>query len=233
VLVYHCKVPIPKFSDLFSDVLLALSDGELWHRRDLRLKIISQLKLTDEELAETMSGGGNRASSRVHWASEFLVQARAAARPKRGYLQITDLGRALLVEQPAGITLERLKETEGIKAWRRRSKTSAHKGAATASGIQEFDPGDSEVSPEEQIEGGVARLRQSVADELLERIRSEGWQYFEHAVLRVLHGVGYGQGEEDLLHLGKTGDGGVDGVINQDRLGLEQLPARRQRGEYS
>ena len=112
---------IPKFSELFNDVLLVLSDGNQYHRRELQAEVLNRLVLTDAERAETMSGGGNRARSRVHWAFEFLCQSGATKRPKRGYAEITDFGRQLLQDNPSGISLELLRQTEGLKDWRRRS----------------------------------------------------------------------------------------------------------------
>lgn len=212
---------VPKYNELFTPVLSILSDGQLWPRRELRDKVIDGLGLSTADREETMVSGRNRVQSRVHWATEHLIQSRAVSRPKRGVYQISDLGRTLLAEQPDGVTIERLRQTEGLKDWTRRSRTNQKKDPDPDE--VPIDPTDSDSTPEEQIESGIASLRQSVADELLERIRSEGWQYFEHAVLRVLHALGYGQGEEDLVHLGKSGDGGVDGVINQDKLGLDQI----------
>mgnify|MGYP000509767001 CR=1 FL=1 len=87
----------------------------------LQSEVLNRIDLSEVERAETMSGGGNRARSRVHWAFEFLCQSGATKRPKRGYAEITDFGRQLLQENPAGISLELLRQTEGLKDWRRRS----------------------------------------------------------------------------------------------------------------
>ena len=87
---------MPVFKDLFSDVLTVLSGVEVLHRRELAEAVVARLDLTDDERAETLHGGGNRVASRVHWATEYLVQSEAVARPRRGILQITDFGRTLL-----------------------------------------------------------------------------------------------------------------------------------------
>lgn len=83
---------MPKFYELFNPVLRILSNGEVLSRRELSDEVIAGLGLTDTELAETLAGGGNRAASRVHWASEHLFKAGAISRPTRGSVQITQVG---------------------------------------------------------------------------------------------------------------------------------------------
>jgi len=212
---------MPKFKDLFDDVLAVLSDGEVLHRRELRQRVLDRLKLTDSELAETNPGGGNRANSRVHWAVEFLCQARAVSRPLRGYAQMTDLGREL-VREPGGVTLARLRQTEGLKEWRKRSQ--ANREQRRNQQVEFSDTSESDDrTPNEQIEAGVNGIRASVASQLLQRLRDEDPQFLEETVLKLLHAMGYGSSEDDLQHLGGSGDGGVDGVIKQDKFGLDQI----------
>jgi restriction system protein len=116
---------MPKFNDMFSDVLLVLAEGDTLHRSDILSRVIDRLGLSEAEKSETMSAGGNRARSRVSWSLEFLCQSGAAERPSRGYARITELGRQLLTEQPDGVTLKRLRQTDGLKDWKRRSQAKA------------------------------------------------------------------------------------------------------------
>jgi restriction system protein len=212
---------IPKFKDLFDDVLAELSSGDVLHRRDLRQRVIDRMKLSEAERSETMEGGGNRAGSRVHWALEFLCQARAVSRPKRGYAQITDFGRELMKE-PGGVTLARLRQTEGFHEWRKRTLANKERRKSQredGSEISESEDG----TPLEQIESGVNEIRATVASQLLQRLRDEDPEFLERTVLTLLHAMGYGSSEDDLQHLGGSGDGGVDGVIRQDKFGLDQI----------
>jgi restriction system protein len=218
---------IPKFSELFNDVLIVLSDGNQLHRRELQAEVLNRLVLTDAERAETMSGGGNRARSRVHWAFEFLCQSGATKRPKRGYAEITDFGRQLLQENPSGISLELLRQTEGLKDWRRRS-IEARAARRNEDELQDLeDDGDGSESadrtPHEQIENSIIAIEAAVASQLLQRLREEDPEFLERTVLKLLHAMGYGSSEDDLQHLGGSGDGGVDGVIRQDKFGLDQI----------
>ncbi|HQU00490.1 MAG TPA: restriction endonuclease, partial [Acidimicrobiales bacterium] len=164
-----------------------------------------------------------------------LFQARAISRPKRGHVQITEFGRQILAKYPEGITVAFLKTTEGFKDWTLRT---AEKSAGKSSKTQSVEPGgliDSDITPDEQIDVGVSRFRSIIAAELLERIRNESPLFLEEVVLQVLHAMGYGEGEDDIAHLGGPGDGGVDGVINQDKLGLDQVyvQAKRYKEESS
>jgi restriction system protein len=217
---------IPKFSELFNEVLIVLSDGNQYHRRELQAEVLNRLDLSDAERAETMAGGGNRAKSRVHWAFEFLCQSGAANRPKRGYAEITDFGRELLRDNPNGISLDLLRQTEGLKDWKRRS-LEARAARRSGEGFDdvgvESDPDDADRTPNEQIENSIRAIEATVASQLLQRLREEDPEFLERTVLKLLHAMGYGSSEDDLQHLGGSGDGGVDGVIRQDKFGLDQI----------
>ena len=217
---------IPKFSELFNEVLTVLSDGNQYHRRELQAEVLNRLDLSDAERAETMAGGGNRAKSRVHWAFEFLCQSGAANRPKRGYAEITDFGRQLLRDNPNGISLDLLRQTEGLKDWKRRSleaRAARRSGEGFDDAGIESDPDDADRTPNEQIENSIRAIEATVASQLLQRLREEDPEFLERTVLKLLHAMGYGSSEDDLQHLGGSGDGGVDGVIRQDKFGLDQI----------
>jgi restriction system protein len=220
---------IPKYHELFSAVLKELRDGEARRVRDVNRVVADGLGLTEEERTETMSGGGNRAESRVHWAYVSLKEAGALVRPGRGYLAITPFGRELLIKYPDGVPLAALEATEGLQNWYERSKESykakkAGKQSASSAEISNIDQ-----SPDEQIADGINRLRSTIAGELLDRLRGESPLFFEQVVLKLLSAMGYGEGDQSTHHLGGTGDGGVDGVVNQDRLGLDQIYVQAKR----
>lgn len=220
---------IPKYHELFSQVLEALRDGNVRRTGDVIRQVADGLGLSGAERAETMSGGRNRAESRVHWASVSLKEAGAIERPKRGFISITPFGRDLLSRYPDGVPLAALEETEGLQAWYARSRESYRaKHNAAKTDEPERSP-DSDQSPEELITLASLELSNSVAAELLDLLHGEDPEFLEHAVLKVLHAMGYGSSADDLQHLGGTGDGGVDGVINQDRLGLDQIYVQAKR----
>lgn len=220
---------MPRFNDLFNDVLAVLADGQVRHRKEVRALVLARLDLTDSEREETLSGGKNRAGSRVHWACEYLCQAEAITRPKRGFMQITDYGQGLL-KIPGKITLEKLRETEGLQAWRERSLAGreARKQAKTSESKIDTDF-DDDGSPLETIESSVNLINGALVGEILQRIREERPDFLEKLVLRLLHQMGYGASLDDLQHLGGPGDEGVDGVIHQDQLGLDKIYVQAKR----
>jgi restriction system protein len=216
---------MPKFYELFNRVLESLSDGQEIHRADLQRKVAESLALTDEEMNETMSGGGRRIFSRIHWAAEHLVQAGAIGRPRRGNLQITDYGRTILVDYPKGISLEEIKATPGVSAWTQRSiaKREARNSESTLENNVSVTEFHTDESPLENVESAFNIMKSALAGELLDRIRNERPDFLEKLVLNLLHKMGYGATPEDIQHLGGSGDEGVDGVIHHDQLGLDKI----------
>ena len=216
---------IPKFDDLFSAVLEGLSDGLEVHNRIFRIKVADGLGLSDEDRNQAMGTGGNRVENRLYWSIVYLVQADAATRPKRGYLAITESGRQLLADHPNGVTLEDLEKTEGLQAWYQRSielREAKKKVAQGGTGKPEVlvEPVGGAV---EKMQDAADALREKVANDLLERLRGNHWKFMEHAVLNVLHAMGYGPSPEELFHVGGPYDGGIDGIIWEDKLGLSRI----------
>lgn len=208
-----------------------LEHENMLHRRELMTRVVDLMTLTDEERVATFSGGTNIARNRVHWALEFLCQAGAVDRPKRGFAAITDLGRKLLREEQPKLTLERLRETEGLKAWKQRSMVKAARRRAQR-GDEPVVPDDlpDEVrTPEEVMQDSLSEIEESISSQILQRIKEEEPVFLERVVLKLLHQMGYGSSEDDLEHIGGSGDGGVDGVINQDALGLDQIYVQAKR----
>ena len=185
-------VSMPKFHELLTDVLLVLSDGQRHHIRALSEDVLKRKDLTDAERAETMKGGGNRARSRAYWALEYLCQAGAARRPARGLAEITDLGKKMLAENPSGISLALLKQTDGLKEWKRR--TLEKRAARNEKELPTFDDDADEINgtPHEQIESAVKDIESTVASQLLQRLREENPEFLERTVLKLLHAMGYG-----------------------------------------
>ena len=222
---------IPKFKDLFTDVLRVLSDNEMHQRIELRKEVSSRLSLTEAELSETMKSGGNKLGSRIHWAAEYLVQAGAVSRPQRGYFQITDLGSELLSENLNGVTLDMLRETEGMQAWRERTlaKKADRKSTLSEGDTDSSFDFENDEAPLETIESAINLMNSALVGDLLQRIRQEKPEFLERLVLRLLHSMGYGASLDNLQHIGGSGDEGVDGVIHQDQLGIDKIYVQAKR----
>jgi restriction system protein len=220
---------IPKYHELFLPVLQILADEQEWRAKDLYKYVIDNQELSEEDLSEKYGGGGNRALGRAYFACEYLFQSGALKRPKRAHWQITGFGQKMLAEHPEGISLACVMATDGFKDWARRSRERAAERRGLSDADKEEERLEKEVPPDELIDAGVNRLRDTVATELLDRIRGESPRFLEEIVLKVLHAMGYGEGEDDMTVLGGPGDEGVDGVIKQDTLGLDQIYVQAKR----
>ncbi len=217
---------IPPFASFMRPTLVEVSDGEVHQRAAVRARVVDAMGLSPEERAETMRGGGNRANSRAHWALEYLSQSGAVERPARGRVQITDIGRQLLVEHPEGLVEADLAHLEGYQDWVRRSRESAkarRQAAGEPANAEDIARLASTESPIEQLIEALDVLDRHTGTELIQRLCEQPPEFLEKAVLRLLHAMGYGGSPDDGEHLGKSHDGGLDGVIRQDALGLDRV----------
>lgn len=211
-------------------VLLVLEDGQTQRPKDVREAAVSAMNLTEAELAETIKNGTPRANSRAHWAIEYLVQSGAIERPQRGALVITDLGRQLLAQHPQSISESDLKGLRGYQEWAERSRQSSRaKSKSEVAHPAPVAPSESGGSPLERLIEAIDLLDRKTAQQLVERLREQPPAFLERAVLKLLHAMGYGGSEQDGEHLGQSHDGGVDGVIRQDALGLERVYVQAKR----
>ncbi len=183
---------------------------------------VEAMNLTPEELGETLRGGNNRARSRAHWAIEYLAQAGAIERPRRGVLRINDIGRALITEHPEGFRVSALRHLPGMQEWTRRTLEGQRAKRTQGSDLPETVE-TVEDSPLEKLIEAIEALDQHTATNLVQRLREQEPDFLERAVLKLLHAMGYGGSESDGEHLGRSHDGGIDGVIRQDALGLERI----------
>lgn len=205
-------------------VLQVLSDGATRSLRELRREVADHVGLTAEQRAETLPSGQLRADNRIGWAVSYLNRVDALDRPSRGQYVITELGRQLLRDHPGGITENDLKRIakEGDEWWLAKPTTD---GAPA----EPLDTAATELDPTEQVEQGVARIHEEVASELLSRLVEQDPAFFESAVVKLLLAMGYGGVGGRGVTTDLTNDGGIDGVIDQDVLGLSKVYVQAKR----
>ncbi|WP_308188396.1 restriction endonuclease [Nocardia australiensis] len=209
---------MPVWGGFLTPVLHALSDGGLWKRRDLETAVFDDMNLTAEQRAEVLPSGQRRANNRIGWALSGLYRAELVGKPARATFTITEAGRALVAAHPNGIDDKILKGLPAYQAYvPSRPEASDADETATA------------ADPLEQIESGISRLHADVAAELLKRLREQPPEFLEQSVLDVLVAMGYGGAEQQATRIGGSGDGGVDGVIDQDPLGLDRIYVQAKR----
>ncbi|MDR0770503.1 MAG: restriction endonuclease [Burkholderiales bacterium] len=216
---------IPNFVKLMHPLLRLMSDGEEHFRRDVVEKLAKHFNLTDDERKELLPSGQTVFDNRVGWTRIHLIKAGLLAAPRRGVMCITPLGKQILSENPATIDFSFLERFPGFVEFR----TSSRSKKTT---VSETPPAETEQTPEEALVTAYQSLRDSLADDLLGHVRKCGPTFFENLVIELLVKMGYGGSRQDASkHLGRGGDGGVDGIINEDRLGLDVVYIQAKRWE--
>jgi restriction system protein len=219
---------VPDFQTLMLPVLKQLVTGGEQAPSSVREAVAKIFSLTDEELAELLpSGRQTTFANRVAWALGYLKQAGLVESPKRGSYRISERGRSVLAENPDRIDIQYLMRYPEFVAFR-----------TPTSGLQlETQPtpiaskGDlTALTPDEQLTLGYKRLRENLAAQVLEPVRQTTPKFFEELVVDLLVAMGYGGSREDAASVvGRAGDEGIDGIIKEDRLGLDAIYVQAKR----
>jgi restriction system protein len=191
----------------------------------MRSRISVQLSLTEEELAERLASDTTTVFiNRLGWAVQYLKSAGAIRAVRRGVYEITDRGLSLLNKRLSEITVKTLRQfPEFIEFEGKGSETEKPMPTVT-------QPTETNSTPEESLERSFQMLRDALALELLEAIRNGSPAAFERIVVDLLVAMGYGGSVEDAGKVvGKSGDGGIDGIIKQDKLGLDAIYVQAKR----
>lgn len=212
-------IETPIWPAFLAPVLQSLSSGETLHRKDVIRRAADLAGLTESARVEVLSSGGLRYEQRIGWAMSHLSKAGLLERPQRAHYAINDAGRSFLSDNPNGLDYAAAREYFR-PFWPQRDVTDGAEGAS-----EDLDV----LDPIEQIEDGMRRNHAVVAGELLDRLLQSHPDFFEQAVVDLLLGMGYGGVEQRGRRIGGTGDGGVDGVIDQDSLGLDQIYVQAKR----
>lgn len=211
---------MPNWEGFMRPVLVVLSDGIVRGRSEINDAVAAHLGLTDEQAGVLLGSGQPKYANRIGWALSFLTNVGALVRPSRGNYGISDAGRTVVSEHVGGL-LERdfqalaADPDSGITEY---IATTKSESAAPTAGSQQVD-----LDPTEQVEQGIARIDDAVAAELLARLLDNSPTFFEHAVVKLLVAMGYGGAGGAANVTKQSGDGGIDGVIDQDALGLSRV----------
>ena len=219
---------IPDYQSLMLPVLRIAGDGALHQSRAALDGLGVELGLSDAELTELLpSGTSTYFASRVGWARSYLKAAGLLVSPRRGTFQITESGKAVLARNPTRIDNEHLMQYESFRAFRARSRTGDSEAPASAAP----EP-PSELTPEDAMAQAYARVRRALEADLLEQVKSASPTFFEQLVVDLLVAMGYGGSRQDAGRaVGRGGDGGIDGIIKEDRLGLDVIYVQAKRWE--
>ena len=213
---------VPVFQDLTLPVLLASADGEI-SMRDAVEKLRVELRLSDEDASELLpSGRQTRFANRVHWAKAYLGMANLIESTGRGRFAITPEGKKVLSRPPPRIDIKFLEQFSTFRDRRAGVRSDdLVEGEDAAGGPLN---GQANLTPDDMMRAAERRLHDDLAAELLERILSAPPDFFERLIVRLLTSMGYGGSAiEAARAIGRSGDGGVDGVVDQDALGLDRV----------
>lgn len=219
---------IPTYDQLMLPVLrLAAERGTAVTLREAVDVLGKQFQLTDAELQEYLpSGTQKKFINRVSWAITYLKKAGLLESVGRGWFRVTDRGMALLEERPEFIDLKTLERYPEFVAFRTRS----HRDRNDAAHRTEARNILAETSPTETLEAVYEYLRNELAEELLEKLKAGSPRFFEQVVIDLLVKMGYGGSRADAGQaVGKSGDGGIDGIIKEDKLGLDMIYVQAKR----
>jgi len=222
---------VPDYETLMLPLLELLADGRERTAAQCREQLADRLGLSTEDLAERIPSGDNLFGSRLHWAATYLAKAGVLTRPRRGVAQLSERGRQLLSEAPVRVDTALLEERyEEMRSWRRVRGTRS--GDQTPAGVTPPTERDA-LSPEEALAASYQQIRESIEADILDRAKGMPPERFEKLVLDLLLKLGYGGPFGSGVHSGRSGDGGVDGVIQQDKLGLELIYVQAKRWQGS
>src|SRR5262245_20656689 len=220
---------VPNYQALMLPVLKLASQGET-RVPETEDRLADECGLTEEERNQFLPNKRQRIlHNRIHWAKFYMVRAGLIDQPRRGQFLASPEGRALLARHPDKINLELLLQYPSFREWYRKETVS---DAAIQPTAQESASIGSPAAktPEEQIESAHLALHSALREELLHRILQNSPGFFEQVIVELLVAMGYGGSRSNAAtQLGRAGDGGVDGVINEDRLGLDRVYVQAKR----
>ena len=235
--ITHCKllnfsltyeIMIPDFQKLMLPLLKACSKGTI-STKEIIAKLADEFDLSEEERARlTPSGKKAIFSDRVTWAKGYLKQAGLVKYPERGKSVITEAGKKVLQSKRKDINIKFLKQYKSFQDFQAGKETQSEQ---TDSGVaDDAEAKTDDATPDENLRSAYETIRATLADDLLDRVRNAPPQFFEQLIVEILVSMGYGGTTPDAgRRLGGSGDGGVDGVIDQDPLGIDQVYVQAKR----
>ena len=218
-------MPVPSYQKMMLPFLSYVSDRKEKHLSEMYDHISKSFNLSEHDKSELLpSGTQSRLVNRVQWAKTYLAHAGLIELTGRGLFVITKLGISLLEEKPNEIDNRLLRRYPEFVEFQHRSQREGTNNQANE--IVDTE----QITPQEALEENYLRIRQQLADELLHKVKECSPAFFEKLVVDLLVAMGYGGSHKDAGQaIGKTGDGGIDGIIKEDKLGLDVVCVQAKR----
>lgn len=220
---------IPKYEVIMLPFLKYLADGDEHSLSETHDALAINFKLTDEELKELLPSGQQPIfRNRIGWARTYLKKAGLLMSPKRAHFKISDTGLALLKENPTEITSKFLTRYEDFVEFQSIKRTKSDKKNISETQLDDV----TDQTPQESLEYAYQKLHSELSKELLSIVKACTPSFFEKLVIDLLITMGYGGSRKEAgKAMGKSGDGGIDGIINEDKLGLDVIYLQAKRWE--
>jgi restriction system protein len=219
---------IPDFQTLMRPVLQRLT-GQRQTTTELTAGMVDEFRLTDSEKLQLLPSGKQATiANRVHWALSYLGRAGLVNRVSRGVYEASDRGKEALVQAPERIDIPFLRRYPEFRSLRPDDRYPEVTDPVAVA-LSRQTTGESDATPEERIAGAVAFIEADLRQRLLQRVLDAEPSFFEQVVVDLLLAMGYGTGKDAGEVRGKSGDGGIDGVIREDKLGLDLIYVQAKR----
>ena len=220
---------IPDYESIMLPLLQHIRDGRTYSKGDITSAMARHFKLSEGELAELVKSGTPLFGGRVHWAIQYMLNANLVERPARAQVKITKRGIDLLASNPEEIDSKQLRQYPEFVTWQGKARERAKQ--EDNGGEQKV--GRAQLTPDEQIDRGYTQIRETLADDLLTKVKSCTARFFEQLVVELLVRMGYGGSINRGEVVGRSGDGGIDGIIKEDKLGLDVIYIQAKKWEGS
>ena len=212
-------MPVPDHQSLMLPVLKALADGAETPVSEVRERVAAAENLTPDDLREMLASGQPMFTNRVSWAVIYMERAGLVERVRRAIYRLTEEGNKLLAQAPARVDLDVLRTYPAYVAWSKKEKAPTPR-----KDTKPPTPDESTDTPEEAFHRAVQQLRDALEAEVLDRVRKAASAFLEQVVIDLLIAMGYGGGDAAMGRVtGRSGDGGIDGTIKEDTLGLDEV----------
>lgn len=218
---------IPDYQTCMLPLLRFTGDGKEHQLKDAAQQLAKEFKLTDEELNEFLPSGQQPIFiNRIGWARTYMKKAGLLNNTRRGFFQITSRGQIVLKEAPAQVNVKYLERFPEFVEFRTKKEADEE---STDPAVAEIAPGQ---TPHEALENAYERLRSELAAEILQTLKASDPTLFENIVVELLVKMGYGGSRKDAgKAIGRSGDEGLDGIIKEDHLGLDNIYIQAKRWE--
>jgi restriction system protein len=216
-------MPIPEFQSFFYPFLDFAKNGQEYSLQEVRNHLTDFFNLTEGEKAEKVpSGKQTKFDNRIYWTKSYFIKAKLLESTKRAHFKITDRGINFLNQFQNNITIKDLKEIDEFKEFSQGNGTNENTSVTQVEKNETISFEDK--TPLEKLEESYQIIHNELAEQLLEKVKDNTWQFFEDLVVDLMVKMGYGGSRNRAgENLKRTNDEGIDGIINEDKLGLDLI----------